>query len=89
MFSVPVTIYQSHQSVVPGICLVMPRLLQLLCGITARLVQRLQSVQNTAARLVTDACQSDNITPLLRQLHWLPVWQCVDFKVIKLVLQSD
>jgi len=47
-------------------------------------MQRVQSVQNAAARLVTGARQSD-ITPVLRQLHWLPVRQRVNFKVIGLV----
>jgi len=41
----------------------------LLYGVTDRLMQRVQSVQNAAARLVTGAHQSDHITPVLRQLH--------------------
>jgi len=36
------------------------------------LLQRLQSVQNAAARLVSGAKRLDHITPVLRQLHWLP-----------------
>ena len=54
----------------------------LLYGITDRLMQRVQSVQNAAARLVTGARRSDHITPVLLQLHWLPVRQRVDFRVI-------
>jgi len=38
-------------------------------------VPRLQSVQNAAARLVTGTRRS--YTPVLRQLHWLPVRQSV------------
>jgi len=49
---------------------------------------RLQSVQNAAARLVTGTRRSDHISPVLRQLHWLPVRQGVDFKVATLVHQS-
>ena len=45
----------------------------LLYGINDGLLQRLQSVQNAAARLVTGARRSDHIAPVLRQLHWLPV----------------
>ena len=41
-----------------------------------------------AARLVTGARRSDHITPVLRQLHWLPVRQPVAFKVAGLVHQS-
>ena len=52
----------------------------LLFGITDGLLQRLQSVQNASARLVTGARRCDHITPVLRQLHWLPVRQRVVFK---------
>ena len=47
----------------------------LLYGISDGLLQRFQSVQNAAARLVTGTRRSDHITPVLRQLHWLPVRQ--------------
>jgi len=43
----------------------------LLFGITDELLQRLQSVQNAAARLVSGAKRLDHITPVLRQLYWL------------------
>ena len=52
-------------------------------------IQRLLSVQNAAARLVTgDALRRDHITPVLRQLHWLPVKQRIDFKLAVLVYKS-
>jgi len=60
----------------------------LLYGISDGLLQRLQSVQNAAARLVTGACRGVHITPVLRQLHWLPVRQRVAFKIAGLVHQS-
>ena len=60
----------------------------LLFGISDGLLRRLQSVQNAAARLVTGARRSDHITPVLRQLHWLPVRQRVVFKMAGLVHQS-
>ena len=53
----------------------------LLYGISGGLIQRLQSVQNAAARLVTGARRRDHITSVLRQLHWLPVKQRIDFKL--------
>ena len=46
------------------------------------------TVQNAAARLVTGARRRDHITPVLRQLHWLPVRHRVAFKVAGLVHQS-
>jgi len=60
----------------------------LLFGISGGLIQRLQSVQNAAARLVTGAPRRDHITPVLRQLHWLPVKQRIDFKLAVLVYKS-
>ena len=44
--------------------------------------------KGAAARLVTGARRRDHITPVLRQLHWLPVRQRVTFKVAVLVHQS-
>ena len=60
----------------------------LLFGISDGLLRRLQSVQNAAARLVTGARRCNHITPVLRQLHWLPVRQRVVFKIAGLVHQS-
>jgi len=58
----------------------------LLYGISDGLLQCLQSVQNTAVRLVTGALHSDHITLVLRQLHWLPVRQRVAFKIAGLCI---
>jgi len=51
-------------------------------------MNRLQSVQNAAARLVTGTRRCDHIMLVLRQLHWLPVRQRVDFKVATFVHRS-
>jgi len=51
-------------------------------------MRRLQSVQNAAAKLITGTRRCDPITPVLRQLHWLPVRQRVDFKIVTLVHRS-
>jgi len=52
------------------------------------LMQRLQAVQNAAARLVTGTRRRDHITPVLRQLHWFPVRQRVNFKLAVLVFKA-
>ena len=57
----------------------------LLSGITDSLLDKLQSVQNAAARLITGTCKFDHITPVLSELHWLPVRQRITFKVALLV----
>jgi len=59
----------------------------LLYGMSEGLLHRIQFVKNAAVRLVTGMRHRDIITPILRQLHWLPVWQEVQFKVAVLVFQ--
>ena len=44
----------------------------LLYGYPASLLQRLQRVQNSAARILSGQSKYDHITPTLRKLHWLP-----------------
>ena len=60
----------------------------LLCGIAGNLLQKLQSVQNAAARLITRTGRRGHITPVLRELHWLPVRQRIDFKLAVLVYKA-
>jgi len=50
-------------------------------GISDSLLMKLQTVQNAAARVVTGTRKFDHITPVLRQLHWLPVRQQITFKL--------
>ena len=40
-------------------------------------LQKLQSVQNMAARMVSGVRRSEHITPVLEGVHWLPVSQRV------------
>jgi len=53
----------------------------LLHGISNGLLTKLQTVQNAAARVVTGTRKFDHISPVLRQLHWLPVRQRITFKL--------
>ena len=47
--------------------------------------QKLQSIQNTLARIVTNHRKYAHVTPILKQLHWLPVkYRCM-FKTAILV----
>jgi len=52
----------------------------LLYGVTDRNINRLQSVQNQAARVVCQAPWSSESSELRRSLHWLPVRQRIQFK---------
>jgi len=60
----------------------------LLCGTAGNLLQKLQSVQNAAARLIMRTGRRQHITPDLRELHWLPVRQRIDFKMAVLVYKA-
>ena len=56
----------------------------LLCGIPEELICKLQRVQNNAARVVTLTKKHDHITPVLKELHWLPVRKRIEFKILLL-----
>jgi len=49
-------------------------------GVSSQLLQRLQVTQNAAAHLVTGVRRSEHITPILRDLHWLPVQRRITIK---------
>ena len=56
----------------------------LLCGIPEELICKLQRVQNNAARVITLTKKYDHITPVLKELHWLPVRKRIEFKILLL-----
>ena len=56
----------------------------LLYGLPACLINKLQCVQNSAARIVLQRRKSEHITPVLKELKWLPVKQRIKFKVLLL-----
>ena len=53
----------------------------LLAGSPLYLINKLQKVQNSAARLVLKARKRDHATPLLQTLHWLPIQARIDYKI--------
>ena len=59
----------------------------LLYGLPQFLIDKLQRVHNTAARLVTNSHKFCHITPVLRDLHWLPVKFRIDFKILLLTFK--
>src|SRR4029434_10212408 len=52
----------------------------LLTGLPACVVKPLQMIQNAAARLVFNQPKRAHVTPLLIELHWLPVAAHIKFK---------
>jgi len=60
----------------------------LLCGVPDVLLDRLQRIYNSAARLIKLSRTREHVTPLLASLHWLPVRARIDFKVLLLVYKA-
>ena len=59
-----------------------------LFGVSEAVSQRLQSVLNSSARLITNRRRFDHITPALRdELHWLPIQQRIQYKIALLVFK--
>ncbi|XDV31632.1 hypothetical protein PO909_002599 [Leuciscus waleckii] len=56
----------------------------ILYGTTLKSLNKLQYIQNSAARLLTHTRTRDHITPVLKNLHWLPVPQRIQFKILLL-----
>ncbi|WP_419638415.1 hypothetical protein, partial [Thiolapillus sp.] len=46
-----------------------------------QLLNTLQKVQNSAARLVFKTWRQEHIKPLLQKLHWLPVQTRIQYKI--------
>ena len=60
----------------------------LLSGLPQHMLQKLQYVQNAAARLLTYSKKYDHITPILIELHWLPVKSRIEFKILILTFKA-
>ena len=60
----------------------------LLSGLPKKATDRLQLVQNAAARVLTKTKMREHITPVLASLHWLPVVFRIDFKILLLVYKA-
>ncbi len=58
----------------------------LYCGLPGYLLDKLQRVQNSAARLLSGCSHRAHITPVLKELFWLPVRQRITFKLCTMVV---
>ena len=59
----------------------------LLIRIPSKSIQKLQYIQNSAARILTRVRKFEHITPILHSLHWLPVSSRIEHKVCLLTHQ--
>ncbi len=53
----------------------------LLGGYPASSINKLQIVQNAAARVLTRSRKYDHITPILQSLHWLPIKFRISYRI--------
>ena len=54
----------------------------LLYGLPDKQINRLQKIQNSAARLIYNLPKNYHTTPLLRKLHWLPIYLRIRYKIL-------
>ena len=60
----------------------------LLYGLPKHLLERLQRVQNTAARIITKTRKFEHITPVLKELHWLRIEERIEYKIILITFKA-
>ncbi len=60
----------------------------LLGGCPASSINKLQIVQNAAARVLTRSRKYDHITLILQSLHWLPIKFCISYKILLLTYKA-
>ena len=61
----------------------------LLFGLPDCTINKLQLVQNSIARLVVPGTRKfDHISPILKELHWLPIRKRIDFKIAVLTYKT-
>ena len=57
------------------------------CSATFAGVADEQKIQNNAARLILKKSKRDHVTPLLKELHWLPVKYRIQYKLAMLAFR--
>ena len=87
----PYITYKAASSI--AVCLILSKLdycNSLLSGLPPKQIKRLQAVQNAAARSVMKCNnkKTDHITPILRQLHWLPIQKRIRHKILSATYRS-
>ena len=65
------------------------RQLCLLYGLPVSLLSKMQSIQNSVARIVSRKRLHDHISPILNELHWLPVEKRITFKLLILAFKCN
>ena len=56
-------------------------------GLPENSIKKLQRVQNMAAKVILGKRRSDSSRDCLKALHWLPVWERIEYKILTLVFK--
>ena len=59
----------------------------LLLGMPKYLLHHLQKIQNMASRVINNCRKYDSVMEDMKNLHWLKIPECVDYKVAVLIFQ--
>ena len=59
----------------------------LLAGVSQYLINRLQMLQNWAVRILFKLSKYEHVSYYLSEVHWLPVAQRINFKILLLVFK--
>ena len=51
-------------------------------------LNKIQRIQNTLARVVTNTSKFEHISPILKKIHWLPIKQRIDYKLCLLTYKT-
>ncbi|XP_068609656.1 uncharacterized protein, partial [Brachionichthys hirsutus] len=60
----------------------------LLSGCPKKSIKHLQLIQNAAARVLTGTRLREHISPVLASLHWLPVRERIEYKILLLTFKA-
>ena len=60
----------------------------LLCNLPAKSLKKLQRLQNAAARIIAKRRKYDHITPVLKDLHWLPIKFRTSYKLLVITFKA-
>ena len=59
----------------------------MLVGISEVNLDKLRRVRNTLARIVTRTCRRDHISPVLADIHWLPIRARITYEIATVVFK--
>ena len=80
-------IHRSYQQVCAFVTSRLDYCNSIFAGLPSCRVNKLQQIQNHAARLVAKASKREHVSPILSELHWLPLESRIEFKISCIAFQ--